>query len=166
VFGKRSRLVAGLLEYRHPGDPQFDESRANALLIAAAPVLLAALELACKYLAKAVAEDLMPDCVRSPRCALDKALAAIAQATGCEIPPDDDQDESYHVEKDEDDAGTRIVDRHGAILYDGLSLEGLSDEVVQRLAELHSQNPELDWEGAEVLLRHEGLVVEVSEDQP
>jgi len=70
------------------------EGEANAALIAAAPEtaaerdrlmvvnaeLVNALELAAKYLRKAVAEDLMSDCVRSPRYALIVAGRALANA--------------------------------------------------------------------------------------
>ncbi len=43
-------------------------------------MLFSALNLAAKYLAKAVTDDLMTDCVRPPRYALDQANAAIAAA--------------------------------------------------------------------------------------
>ena len=51
-----------------------------------------------------------------------------------------------------------IVGQGGGILYD--DIEDLSREARHRLAELHTADPELDWEHAEEILRAEGLFCE------
>ena len=56
------------------------EAEANARLIAAAPALLEALEMANKYLGKAVADDLMSGCVVPVSRAFEITEHAIAQA--------------------------------------------------------------------------------------
>jgi hypothetical protein len=61
-------------------------------------------------------------------------------------------------------AGGSIVDRHGAVLYEADSIRDLSPAAKQRLAELHTAHPELEWEGcgdqigASDILRQEGLL--------
>jgi len=59
-----------------------DHWEADAKLIARAPDMLAALELAALYLGKVVADGLLDDCVLSPKRALDKINVVIAKAKG------------------------------------------------------------------------------------
>lgn len=49
--------------------------------------------------------------------------------------------------------GAAIVDQYGAILYDLLDDMPVATRI--RLAELHSQKPRLDWEGAARILKRE-----------
>jgi len=51
-----------------------------------------------------------------------------------------------------------IVDQFAALLYESDALAGLSEAAVQRLAELSTEFPDLDWEGVEDLLVAEGLI--------
>lgn len=59
----------------------------------------------------------------------------------------------YHVD------GACIVDKLGAILYD--ILEDMPERTRQRLAELHSQDDTLDWEGAAEQLEREGYALKI-----
>jgi len=54
-----------------------------------------------------------------------------------------------------------IVDEHGAVLYDGSVLTGLSDACIDRLAELHTENDdrEFEWEDAALILESEGFLI-------
>jgi hypothetical protein len=52
-----------------------------------------------------------------------------------------------------------IVDEHGAVLYDGSVLTGLSDVCIDRLAELHTENDDLEWEDAALILESEGFLI-------
>ena len=61
--------------------------------------------------------------------------------------------DTYHVDKDGD-----IVDEFGGLVYDGDDLEPMSREAKERLADLHTQNPEWDWMKASAVLVEEGLI--------
>jgi len=58
-----------------------------------------------------------------------------------------------------------IVDAYGGLLYDSESLEGFSPAAQKRLAQLHTQDPDLTWEGSETqqgawsILKAEGYSV-------
>lgn len=53
--------------------------------------------------------------------------------------------------------GESIIDGHGGLLYDSENLEDLSIPARHRLAEIHNEQPGLDWVGASRILAREGL---------
>lgn len=61
--------------------------------------------------------------------------------------------EIFHVTRE-----GAIVDDDNAILYESIALEGLTPQAVFRLAEIVSNNNDLDWEGAREQLIREGLM--------
>lgn len=60
--------------------------------------------------------------------------------------------EVYHV-----DGSGSIVDEDGAVLYDADNLTGMTRKCRRKLARLHSDDPELDWERAAEILIAEGF---------
>lgn len=50
--------------------------------------------------------------------------------------------DEFHVSKN-----GAIVDKHGCVLYEAFCTEDMSPECRARLAQLHSENDELEWEG-------------------
>lgn len=66
-------------------------------------------------------------------------------------------------------ASGSIVDRHGAVLYESDCISDLSPEAKDRLAQLHAENPELEWEGDGIhrgaweILMMEGLMPDYRE---
>lgn len=60
--------------------------------------------------------------------------------------------------------GACIVDERGAILYD--LLEDMPMETRQRLAELHTKRPRLDWERAADILSKEGFALRIPNTNP
>jgi hypothetical protein len=57
--------------------------------------------------------------------------------------------------------GALIVDQCGAVLYDLLEDMPMATRI--RLAELHTQKPRLDWEGAERILKREGYPLKLTD---
>lgn len=49
-----------------------------------------------------------------------------------------------------------IVGEDGGLLYESDTLRGLSHEARTRLAEIHSEDQQIDWEGASEILIAEG----------
>lgn len=54
----------------------------------------------------------------------------------------DKERDRYHVTKE-----GSVADEYGGILYDADSLIGIDRAGRERLAELHTENPGLEWEG-------------------
>ncbi len=52
-----------------------------------------------------------------------------------------------------------IVYGKSGILYESFALDHLSDEACLRLAEIHNDNPDIDYEHAEDILIKEGLFI-------
>lgn len=51
-----------------------------------------------------------------------------------------------------------IVDALGGVLYDAQDISDLSRAARKRLAEIHTEDPDADWDKAEQILEREGLL--------